>query len=146
MHHVQPFAFAFAFLVVIVFLCVVVAVVVCSSTWSPAVFRPVPRVLPQFLHVLMSALLVWLVLFVRVPLWLWCLPLPFTLHFLGESTCILFSSSAPVPIQADTVGGCSKFLGTMTPKLFEERNCLHEYPTSNCPQVKSVPYSSLLCA
>ena len=42
-HNVHLFAFAFPFLVVLAFLCVVVVtggIVVGSSTWSPAIFRP----------------------------------------------------------------------------------------------------------
>ena len=54
-------------------------------TWCPN--------LPQFLQVLMSALLV---LF-----WFWCLPLPFSLPLLRESTCVMLSLSAPVSFPAD---------------------------------------------
>ena len=48
------FAFAFAFLVVLAFLCVVVVtggLVVGSSTWSPAVFRPMSSSAAVLAHV-----------------------------------------------------------------------------------------------
>ena len=59
---------------------------------------------PQFLQVLRSVLLV---LLVRVPVWFWCLLLPFSLFFFRESR--LAASSAPVPVPADTVGNAPKF-------------------------------------
>ena len=103
-HNAYVFAFTFAFLVVLAFLRVAVVtggVVVRSSTWPPADFRPMS-------HVLMSVELVLVVLVVRFPFWMWCLPLPCTLPFTTESTCI-WSSSALVPFPADTVGVAPKF-------------------------------------
>ena len=41
LHHVQLFAFAITFLVVCLAFGCVVGVVVCTSSWSPAIFHPI---------------------------------------------------------------------------------------------------------
>ena len=40
LHHVHLFAFALTFFVVLACVCVAVGVVVCTSSWSPAIFHP----------------------------------------------------------------------------------------------------------
>ena len=113
-------------------LCVVVTdvIVVGSATWSLAVFRPMTRCLQQFLHVLMCALLVLPLLFVRCLFWFWCLTLPFSESRLA-SCCHhphLFHFHLTRSNSLQSFGKRN----TVATKLFEQRHCWRLSPTASC--------------
>ena len=92
LHHVH--LFAFAVLVDLAFVCIVVRAVVCPSTWSPAIFHPLPSATTLLASVNIcvacaSTFLIGVFAFASL------------LTFSRKSTCILLSSSAPVPFPAD---------------------------------------------
>ena len=102
-------------------------------------------VLPEFLQVLMSVLLV---LLVRVPFWFLVFAFPLPLRLSCESrlaSCChhphLFHFQLTRSRTLQSLGKNN----TIATKLFEERHCLYMYPTANCFQGKLVPYSSSSC-
>ena len=107
--NVHVFAYPFAFLLTLAFLRVAVVTggIVVRSTWSPAVFRPMSSSATVLARVDVCRARVGRA-DRAISFWLRCLPLPFPLPFLRESTCIR-SSSALAPFPADTVGFAPKF-------------------------------------
>ena len=102
-------------------------------------------VLPQFLQVLMSVLLV---LLVRVPFWFLVFAFALPLRLSCESRLASCRHHPHLFHFQLTRSRTLQSLGknnTIATKLFEERHCLHMYPTANCSQEKLVPYSSSLC-
>ena len=62
--------------------------------------------------------------------------LPFPLPFLRESTCILLSSSAPVPFPADAVEDAPKLREEETPL---QQICSNSGAVYTCAQLQVVP-------
>ena len=125
------FVFAFAFLVVLAFLCVAVVIggiVVRSSTWSPAVLRPMSSSATFLARVdVCIARVARVGRVIAFLIWVFAFALP--LAFLErESTCVRLPSSTHVLFPADTIR--SKVFGksnTISTELFEERHCWQSF-------------------
>ena len=125
-----------AFLVTLAFPRVAVVtggIVVCSSTWSPAILRQMSSSAKVLARVDVCRARVGRAgraIFFRVVGFAFTFPLT----LLRGSTCIQ-SSSSLVTVPADTVEFAPKFRKIITPlptRLVAERHCWDMYPTANC--------------